>query len=243
MDDIDNARRPRNLIHWAARPSVVIVDHPNSGCDADLAAIVAALQVQATRDFAPLFQVDCVVTTAKEASPDAWVIGLFSDPDQPGALGYHDTTPTGLPLAKVFPKLDAQDGSALSVTISHELLEMLADPLLSKAVQSPDGKFWAYEVCDAVENDQYLIDKVPVSNFVTPQYFEPPPSSIGILLDQMGLLKTPYEVRPGGYMQYFASGGWHQVLHKETARRSYRVKTSGRTARRVARTRVVDATT
>jgi len=231
-------------VTWVTCPHVIIVDHNDSGAQAeDLAKIAAALQIQVQRDFAPLYHVSCTVDAvpfiAGEPPPaipaDAWVIGLFSDPDQPGALGYHDTTPTGMPLAKVFPKLDAQDGSPLSATISHELLEMLADPLLAKAVQSViDGRFWAYEICDAVENDSYTINGVTVSNFVTPQYFEPPQNLSGVILDFMKLVKKPYEVRPGGYMQYYANG-WHQVVNQGKARRAYRSTPNGRQARRQRR--------
>lgn len=250
LDAMQNSESPETdrrhrAIGWATDPSVVIVDHQGSGADrATLGAIAAALQRQVSRDFAPRYHTDIASCTAvldgSIVPPDAWVIGLFSDPDQPGALGYHDQTPYGLPLAKVFPKLDAQDGSPLSVTISHELLEMLADPLLAKAVQSEDGKFWAYEVCDAVENDQYEIDGVMVSNFVTPQYFEPPPRLEGVMLDFMGLVQTPYQVRPGGYMQYYAGGGWRQVVHRDHARRPYREKMHGRGHRRQRRVPVVD---
>jgi hypothetical protein len=35
------------------------------------------------------------------------------------------------------------------------------------------GRFWAYEVCDAVEETSYIVDR-QVSNFVLPPYFEPP---------------------------------------------------------------------
>lgn len=226
--------RHRTALTWATAPRVVIVDQ--TGVKDDLVRMAGALQLQVQRDFAPLYHVSCSVEVAKgNPAPDAWVIGLFKDPDQPGALGYHDETPSGLPLAKVFPLLDAQDGSPLSVTISHELLEMLADPLLAKAVQSPtDGRFWAYEVCDAVENDSYPINGVQVSNFVTPQYFEPPNDLTGVKLDQMGLVTEPFEVRPGGYMQYFDSDGWQQVFNQSKAMRRYRqvMTHDGRMSRR-----------
>lgn len=215
------------------------------GVSDPLDAIAAALQRQLREDFCPKFDVSSsceVVALHGRHAPDKsdfsladdWIIGLFQDADQPGALGYHDETPAGLPLAKVFPLLDAQDGSALSVTISHELLEMVADPYLSLAVQSHDGRFWAYEVCDAVENDQYLIDGIAVSNFVTPQYFQPPKLLTGVQLDQMKLVTKPFEVRPGGYMQWNRGNGWHQVLHQEVAPRAYRQSLVGRAHRRAA---------
>lgn len=223
---------------------IVIIDH--MGVSDPLDAIAKALGRQLHEDFCPKFNISssCAViamhgmhlptSSAVVPEDDDWLIGLFRDADQPGALGYHDETLAGLPLAKVFPILDAQDGSALSVTISHELLEMVADPYLSLAVQSHDGRFWAYEICDAVENDQYLIDGVPVSNFVTPQYFQPPQNLAGVQLDQMNLIKKPFEVRPGGYMQWNRGNGWHQVMHQEIAPRAYRRDLAGRAHRRAA---------
>lgn len=215
-------------ITWTTAPKVVLVDF--MGGNTGLDKMAAALDTQVKRDFAPYYHVsaDIGVADPTKIPSDAWVIGLYKDADQPGALGYHDTTPSGLPLAKVFPILDAQDGSPLSVTISHELLEMLADPLLCKAVQSViDGKFWAYEVADAVENDQYEIDGVAMSNFVLPAYFEPPKQGTP-KYDIMGLITKPYEVRSGGYMQYFDTRGWHQVVNQESSgMRSYRKAIAG----------------
>jgi hypothetical protein len=221
-------------------PHVVLVDHPGSGADGvDLAKLAGVLQRQVQHHFGPFWNVSCTVGALSAGLSPAltdWVIGLFRDPDQPGALGYHDTTAAGLPLAKVFPLLDKQDGSDLSVTISHELLEMLADPYLTRCVQSPlDGKFWALEVCDAVENDVYTFDGIALSNFVTPHYFEPPQDLTGIALDYLTLVKRPYEVRPGGYMQWYGNGGWHQVVHDNAAPRAYRTTNAGRIKHRSGR--------
>ena len=62
-----------------------------------------------------------------------------------------------------------------TVTLSHELLEMLADPWINWCAQGDDGKIYALEVCDAVEADRmgYEIDGVLVSDFITPSWFEP----------------------------------------------------------------------
>lgn len=224
-------------------PRIAIVDHPGSGRPglAELVKIAAALSRQVAEHFDPYWNARATVVAVTTPLASDWVMGLFKDADQPGALGYHDETAGGLPLGKVFPLLDAQDGASLSVTLSHEVLEMLADPYLCTAAQSPtDGKFWAMEVADAVEQDEYLIDGVRVSNFVTPHYFEPPSNLLGAgKLDMMGLIKTPYEVRPGGYMQWFdPTQGWQQIVHSEVAPRAYRLA-SMRGKRRHSRVRSV----
>jgi hypothetical protein len=211
---------------------VAIVDHPGSGADRqDLYAIAKALTIQAQRDFAPATGAPAAhVTFARSPHAGVWTIGLFADPDQPGALGYHDLDPNGHPLAKVFPKLDAQDGANLSTTISHELLEMLADPWLTLAAQTSKG-FAAYEACDAVEADEYEIDGVKVSDFVTPAWYE----GTGDRFDFLGLCKHALEVRPGGYAQFNTGSGWHQVTHAELAPRAYRQRQGSRVARRGGR--------
>jgi hypothetical protein len=210
-----------------------IKDHV--GVTQDLNAIAAAITMQVQRDFAqspPLgYGITATVrfdATSAKPHADEWVIGLFATADQPGALGYHDQSKTGVPLIKVFPLLD--DPANLSITISHEVLEVLADPNCARAAQSRDGRFWAYEVCDAVEQDSYDIAGVKVSNFVLPPYFEPDASKH---YDHMGLVKHALEIRPGGYGQWYdATRGWQQVLHQSVAPRAYRQLLRGRTDRR-----------
>lgn len=206
--------------------AVAIVDHANT-TGVDLVAIARALEKQVQQHFAPVYGISCTVTVASLPLPGAWTIGLFTDADQPGALGYHDIV-GGLPLAKVFPLLDAQDGTNLSTTISHELLEMLADPFLRLAVQSVDGRFYAYEACDPCEQEEYEIDGVTVSDFVLPAWYVG-----GDTVDYLGRCTAPLTVNPGGYAQYYDPAiGWQQVLHAELLPRAYRSRLSGRSARR-----------
>ena len=209
-------------------------------------AVASALTVQAQQHFAlppPFgygFGATVRVTTLKSVKKDEWVLMLLANPDVDGALGYHDQTDSGMPIIKIFPRLDALYGSSWSVTASHEVLETLADPNIAKAAMSVDGNFWAYEICDAVEQDTYLINKVPVSNFVLPPYFEPVNNYAGVKLDYLGLIKQPLEIRPGGYGQYFdPATGWNAVYDKKvepTKLSQYRTtlhdKHMGRGARR-----------
>ena len=215
--------------------NMVIVDFGGTGVAAGgLPAIAAALTKQAQQHFAlpPPYAYGIGATIRAgsgphDVHPDEWVIGLLEKPDQPGALGYHDDTPNGKPFMKIFPKLfDNPNGDELSVTISHEVLETLADPNGARAAQWKDGKFWAYEVCDAVVQDSYAIDGIKVSNFCLPPYFEPVQSPTGLKLDWMGLCKKPLEVRPGGYSQWFdPNKGWQQIQHADKPSK-YRIRVS-----------------
>ena len=121
---------------------------------------------------------DCQLSFVGEGEqlPDGWwQISVTDNPDQAGALGYHELTSRGTPLGKVFAGLDLQSGASWTVTLSHELLEMLADPWINWCAQGANGKIYALEVCDAVEADKlgYDIDGVLVSDFITPSWFEP----------------------------------------------------------------------
>jgi hypothetical protein len=218
---------------------VVIIDHSAvKHPTAELETVAAALEQQVNEQFglpAPAgwgCRVQVSVDTAPQ--PGEWVLGLFDHPDQPGALGYHERTKTGLPVMKVFPLLCAQDGVSWSSCASHELLETLADPETCRAAQDRLGQFWALEVCDGVEQDTYVIDGVEVSNFALPAYFEPPRSRT-VKFDWLGLCKGPLEIRPGGYNQVYDSGaGWVQKKMGELS--GYRAKVgSRRQARRLNR--------
>jgi hypothetical protein len=156
-----------------------------------------------------------VIARGQQPPGGMWWLGIFDNADQAGALGYHDLTTTGLPIGKVFAKttLDAHD--LVSVTFSHEALEMLGDPDINLMVQKgPRG--YAYEVCDAVEDDSlgYDIGGLRVSDFVYPQYFETFWKKGAAKFDHLGHLTGPVPtLTKGGYIGYldFATGHWNQL--------------------------------
>jgi len=117
--------------------------------------------------------------------------------DVPGLLGYHNLDPLvrGVVLAQ---------GSATSVTLSHECLEMAADPLVDQWRTRPGGSMVALEVCDPVEADSYEVAvsilgetrAVAVSNFVTPAWFD---ERVMLMFDQMRRVSAPFALSAGGY--------------------------------------------
>ena len=228
----------------AKKPSIVIVDYDVGIPRTELVIVARALQKQANQHFAQPpphgYGIGCTVRVASKRSPPKeheWLMGLFKDADQPGAFGYHDETSSGMPLMRIFPLLAPNE--PWSITASHELLETLADPNICRCAQGPDGRIWAYEVCDGVEADSYEIDGVRVSNFGLPPYFEPPPVLTGVRFDYMGLCTHPYETRKGGYNQYWDGRGWHQVQNFQRHARQ-RLNETGRGARRRKKTKAND---
>ncbi len=159
-------------------PVIAITNASTCLTDAQVEAAVPALQRQVSLDFRAYWDLDCqlILLPKNDALTSGWwQISVVDNPDQAGALGYHELTSHGTPLGKVFAGLDIQCGGSWTVTLSHELLEMLAAPWINWCAQGSDGKVYALEVCDAVEADElgYQIDGVLVSDFITPAWFEP----------------------------------------------------------------------
>lgn len=190
--------------------------------DADGAAAAAALQIQVSRDFAPVWGVDATITYIPKgatAPASSWHLAILDNSDQAGALGYHDLTSSGQPLGKIFAKTDLTYKLQWSVTASHELLEMLADPWINLTVfdqnTSTAGRLYAYEVCDACEDDSfaYTINSVMVSDFVFPAWFEGWRAQSSTKFDFQNKITKPFALLRGGYISYFdiaRGGGWRQ---------------------------------
>ena len=126
---------------------------------------------------------------------------FLDDADSPGAEGYHDITWRGMPLAKVFvkPTLAAKD--LVSVTACHELCEMLIDPMATLWCEGPRSTLWAYEVCDAVEEETFEINGIVMSDFVFPAYFDlfrlKRPGSAQY--DYLKRVRRPFHILKSGY--------------------------------------------
>ena len=49
----------------------------------------------------------------------------------------------------------------------------MIDPIANLWAQADDDTEYAYEMCDAVEEDTFLVDGIQMSNFLHPAWFEP----------------------------------------------------------------------
>jgi hypothetical protein len=115
----------------------------------------------------------------------------------------------GKPYATVYARdvLRMENGSwlqganSVSATVSHEVVELLADPACCYYVDGQDDWMYALEVADAVQDDYYNVDGVAVSNFTYPDYWNPwARKRRGHPLDHMRKITRPFEVREGGYL-------------------------------------------
>ena len=200
-------------------PVIALTNASTCLSDAQVEAVVPSLQRQVSSDFRAYWDIDCALTFLSKGqilTAGWWQIVLTDDPDQAGALGYHEMTIHGTPLGKVFARLDAESGSSWTVTLSHELLEMLADPWINWCAQGSDRRIYALEVCDAVESDSlgYEIDGVLVSDFITPSWFERTEAD---RIDFKKQVSKPMDLGPGGYVSLLdREGGWTQITAEGT---------------------------
>lgn len=209
---------------------VDVINQSTEASDKTIQYLILALQKQVIRDFEPIWGITCTllfIPKGMKPNPDHWQLVFLDTADQAGALGYHDLTPTGLPLGKVFIRTTELDGGAWSVTASHELLEMLADPYANTATlvleTNTSGTCFAYEVCDACESDNlgYVINQFKVSDFVTPDWFNPDTMRPNTKYDFMGHIPSPLELLPGGYIGVYQipnKNGWEQNTKDQTVR-------------------------
>jgi hypothetical protein len=214
------------ISHAQLPTPISIINESTILTDADIAPVVVALQQQVTSDFRPVWGTDAelkMIPSGTQPPTGTWWLVILDDSDQAGALGYHDLTPDGLPIGKVFAGSDLKAGMSWSVTASHELLEMLADPNINLTVfvqnANTTGTLYAYEVCDACEDDSfgYRINNVLVSDFVYPAWFETFQPQ-GTQLDRMNQIQTPLQLLPGGYIGTFSvtdGSGWQQQTEQK----------------------------
>jgi len=175
----------------------------------ELTLWASALEDQSFQHYAPFWQSQGVKTslidegkTEADLTFDQVPLVIFDEPDQAGALGYHSITPSGKVYGRVFvkPILDnggtlKTGGNSITCTLSHEALETVGDPYANFWADMDGETEDSLELCDRVEADSYDMNGIAVSNFLGPRAFRDGPGPY----DWMRLLKSPFEIRPGGY--------------------------------------------
>lgn len=195
---------------------IAVINESTAISDGQVEEMLPAFDHQWNQDLAPIWGIEPASFSfiPKNQAPPAgsWWVVFLDNSDQAGALAYHDLTNEGLPISKVFVKTLLADNASVSVGATHEICEMAVDPWLNSAYQDPRGVFWAGEVCDPVESDQYgyEIDGILVTDFVTPNWYAHQHANGA--LDFKNHNRSPFEVLSGGYAQRFdPHRGWVQV--------------------------------
>jgi len=202
---------------------IAVQNLSTSVTDEDAYAMTVLCDRQARRDFAPAWGVQpSTVIFLKQPSVlryDA-IIGILDNADQAGDLGWHTEGPDASVYGRVFARPVLENGGnaltdKLSVcsVLSHEVLETIGDAACNGWAQRADGSLVAREVGDPVESDSYLLTvtteegtevKGTVSDFVLPAWFDP--DAAGSPYDYTGVLSSPFEVRPDGYVIVMTGG-------------------------------------
>ncbi len=196
---------------------VALVSRVRGHDQADVAKVAAALQKQATRDFGPLWNVDATVDAfprLRDVPVGYWPMIVETDIHTPGAAGVHEDR-NGQPFALIAMS------DSWSLTASHEMVEMLADPFGKRVVsgQSPrrgQGRVeFLVEVADPCEADQfaYTVNGILVSDFITPHFYDPTEVE-GTRYSFTGAISKPRQILRGGYISWHdpvSDHWWQQV--------------------------------
>jgi hypothetical protein len=194
-------------------PTIACFNRAKTPLGLDPDKLLLALQKFVDTCVVPVWGTPAKLVKSTGFLPGAWAVVFLDTADAPGALAYHDLTPDGFPLSKVFVKTILEDKSSVSVATSHELVEMLVDPAINLWSNGPSrGAFYAYESADPVEEQSFSIDGVAMTDFVHPSYFESFRKPNSTQFDSMKKVTRPFQLLKGGYQIVFKNGKETQIF-------------------------------
>ncbi len=221
--------------------------------DNDFQAAVGAIGLQVADHFQPEWGIGAALTgkslplggkkAPTQSGADA-VIYLGDSSEDPtkgvsGAYGYHSANNKKIPYGFVYLDICSKYGENWTCTLSHEVLELLADPDAAMTVAGPAPKgsrgtvYYDLEVCDPTQGDTYKIGSIEVSNFVGKSYFK-----LSGGTGNTNYLKLPlpaFGVRPKGYFQYEKGNRAHQVSGSKVTKEQWHLKNKMEDVRRNGR--------
>jgi hypothetical protein len=204
----------------------------------DLTQIASALQKQVTRDFSQFWDIPATVDAFEDLATmptDYHPVVVFGAANElaqqlEAAIGPQRATYLrnlfnrdllqGLHLnaftRQPFSLVEASEG--VSVTLSHEVLEMVADPYGNRLIGAAhplerDRRVnYLLEICDPCLATWYPVNGIPVSDFYTPRYFDPVRTD-GTRYSFTGEIERPLELLEGGYISWIdpLDSGLHQL--------------------------------
>jgi len=240
---------------------ISVINHTSGRVsDEEFQRSIRAVNRQIAEDFAPYWGLSAELRlegrsekkpsthTLADMRGDA-VMYVWDKVDVDDALGYHDKNDRGIPFGFVFLDLSVELEEPWTVTLSHEALELIGDPETNLFVAGPHPKdrrrqvFHWYEMCDAVQDENYEIDAVKVSNFLLPLYFTSGDERGGrndfLGRSHDGKTLASFGVNSGGYIGFYdpktKRGGSFFAEGDKRAERRLKVKQKARGARRSVR--------
>lgn len=204
---------------------VALVDQSGEVSIEELQKLAGSLNEQIQRDFTPVWNARATVGAYTSKPSNTWAVIIKKTLNQPGALGYH-TDNNNQPVAYV----EYQPGpDGYTVTVSHETLEMLADPfgnrmhgaLLPQGISASEVNMtnadqhvqYLLEVCDPCEVRSYSVGGIELSDFLLPAWYYSSPAP-GSYYSHAGECTKPRQVADSGYVSFATpDNNWWQVFN------------------------------
>jgi hypothetical protein len=192
-----------------------------------LLQVAAAIQKQATRDFAPIWGLTATVDGFDdlESVPNDYIpVVVFGDagelcgelvsfvgsePAERLVDAFESGTVAGVHLNALtrqpFALVSATD--AWTVLASHEVLEMICDPFGNRLVAAAhptrprERVKYLIEVCDPCCSRWYPVNGVPLTDFYTPRFFDPVRVA-GVRYSFTGSIEYPRQILENGYLTF-----------------------------------------
>ena len=206
-------------------PTIACFNKATVALGVDFDALIAAMRVFVDKHVAPVWGTPAKLIKSNGFVKGAWAMVFLDNADQPGALAYHDLTPDGLPQSKVFVKTTLKNNDLVSVSASHELVEMLVDPAINLMTTGPDLKLaYAYESADPVEALSFPVNGIPMTDFVYPAYFESFHKPGSVQFDRLKKVTKPFQILSGGYQIIFKNGKWSQVFGSASKKKRFELE-------------------
>jgi len=221
-------------------PTITIRNESELVSEREFARVVGALQVQIDRDFFPLWGWRAKLHPTRSPSRRGAMQILLRDvppPEDAGEIGYHFID--GLPQTFVYTRDHRGKALEFHSTLSHEVLEMIADPGVNLYARghylTPSGRHrqaWIpFEVCDPVQGNLYRIDGIQMSDFVVPEWFEPERKRGSLKFSFLDAVREPFEVARGGYIDAVVGDRVHTVWGTKAYRNRRRHRSAVRRGR------------
>lgn len=209
-------------------PTMSVINFVDGLKDSTVQAAIRSVNRQVLEDFAPVWgtsyslrlhasqfkPTENIDKIKKERVRGESVMYLIDEAALPGALGFHTRNTVNVPVGFVFVT-DLNDQDQWTITLSHEVLELIIDPTVNVLVPGPDPRnasntvLHAYEVCDAVERTSYAIDGIRVSNFITQSWFTPG-DELGTRNDFLGVGVKSFDAIRNSHLAFYdlATNRW-----------------------------------
>ena len=216
-------RRPTfGAFNQGGVPTIACFNKATTALGVNFDALIVAMQAFVDQQVVPVWGTPAKLIKSTGFVKGAWAMVFLDNADQPGALAYHDLTPDGLPESKVFVKTTVDNGDLVSVSASHELVEMLVDPAINMMTSGPNPKIvYAYESADPVEALSFNVNGIPMTDFVYPAYFEAFHKAGSVQFDRLKKVNNPFQILSGGYQIIFKNGKWSQVFGSASKKKSF----------------------